>query len=54
MDAYLNEIEGLDNRTIEKNGIAMSGPLRNRCARDTSHPVRLSRRVEDRCVQIDD
>ena len=48
---YLNEIEGLENPTIEnmaamvlaKTRISMPGPLRDRCARNTYRAVRLSR-----------
>ena len=50
---YLNDIEGLENPTIEKNGrmvlekirVSMSRPLRDRRARNTDSALRLSRRV---------
>jgi hypothetical protein len=53
MDAYLNDIEGLENPTIEKmaewfwkkTGIAMPRTLRDCRARNINRALRLSRRI---------
>src|SRR6266705_1510087 len=43
--SYVNDIEGMENPTMEKTGDSMPRALRNRRARNANRALRLSRRV---------